>query len=24
VLRKVGANDRLAAVEMCRMQGLAV
>jgi DNA-binding NarL/FixJ family response regulator len=24
MLRKVGVNDRLAAVEMCRMQGLAV
>lgn len=24
VLRKVGANDRLSAVEVCRMQGLAV
>ena len=24
MLRKVGAGDRLAAVEVCRMQGLAV
>jgi len=24
MLRKVGANDRLAVVEMCRMQGLPV
>jgi DNA-binding NarL/FixJ family response regulator len=24
MLRKVGANDRLAVVELCRMQGLPV